>query len=738
MKIFPQIDRFSFKRSPSKIIFLMNFGRGRAPQPKTTVRRNIPNNAPSFSKTNSSSIRNSGNQIFSMSNRIPTTSTKRATNTAVSGKNAGSNAPLRGAAANRQAAAAKKYDNVSTHSAKAQPSQPPEKELMKAITAILTHTSSSISFASVYRAARNITTNSLSLELFDKLKIELSNRLDDIDIDSIQKLLNEWKNFQKEITQIQSFMKFAGLKSIQDQYDLLPHWKYKELYNQHTNKCIKMGIEAWNSEVHPRALYILHDEIQNAIKKLITNDKNCDQQTLDLFDLLRLLGHNLIEPITELFRNEYQSLSPNTSDSDRLMFLINETKKLSNVFPVNVLQPITIVPYMSTLVNNLLEKRIPEPLIALKQFLLPEYITKYTQLVVDQMKKVSLPIDYFSLVGYLNFYSSVMYNDAPARAIVSTFISKADSKFDVQFVSVLFGHFDQFPKNVKELAPLIPLYANSEKLTTELTRAFLLKLMQRHAQDKDKEYQFAKVLSTMFSTEQMQHVFGMLRDYTPYQNLIIMNTTLSMPLISNDQTKVPPEFEGAILKEIKSFSEKFQCRKYHISGAFTIFYVKAKWGQEERFITMSALQYLLIQMVMKKDFNFKSTNSTIDTLNNALKFLIKSQILKKSGNQFYVSDTPPKEKKLNIYLNSINIRNVERQKIKQSHDHSMSIQSVIARLIKASRKMDETTLISKVTQELSPLFNVRDGDVPNVIKHMIESDFLERDKSNPKVLLYVP
>ncbi|OHT02932.1 hypothetical protein TRFO_29878 [Tritrichomonas foetus] len=722
----------------------MNVRRGRmtaAPPPKTSARGNIPNRAPSFAHTSSSTssststtTRSNATNAFSVSSRYtfqPSNTNRRLSNTNQSQTQSKANPSN----ASRNIKTANRTFEVRPSATKSSPPIVPEKELMKAVNAILSHTSSSISFATVFKAARNITTN--SFELYDKLKMELINRLDDLDISSIQKLINEWKNFQKEIIQIQSFMKFVGLKSIQDQYNSLPHWKYKELCKQHVNKCMKMGIDLWNSEVHPRALYILHDEIQESIRNLVSNNANCDSLTRELFDLLGLLGHDCVEPIKELFRTSYESLDPHMSDTDRLFYLINETKKLSSVFPINILQPITIIPYMPKLVNGLLEKRFPEALIALKQFLLPEHISKYTTLVNDQMKSVSLPIDYFSLVGYLNFYSSVMYNDAPARTIVSNFISKADSKFPVQFVSVLFGHFD-LPSNVKELAPLVPLYAESEQLSTELTRAFLLRLLQKHSTNKEKELAFAKTLNLMFSNEQMRGVYSMLRDYTAFGNFIVMNSTLSNPLVGNDQSKVPPEFEAKMMEELKSYSENYQSRKFVISGAFTIFFVKARWGKNERFITMSALQYLLIQMIQQGNYNFKSTNASLDVLNSALKFLIKSKIAKKVGDKFYICEEPPKEKKMNIFINSINVRFNERQKIIQSHDHTMSIQSVIAKLMKANRRMQETELNTKIIEELSQKFNIRDGDIPKVIDRMIEGDFIERDKSDTRFLVYVP
>lgn len=709
---------------------------------RKTNRVTVPNNAPSFAKTSGSSTRLSGN--FSRTNPIhptpppaasPTKTTRNIRVTPSSTTKSNSKTTGRG------------YNKLSettnsmkiTQKSRSSPFVP-EKELSKAISEILSHKLATVTFADVYKAANSLSIQSTN-EIFELIKIEYSNRLDDIDIFSIEKLITEWHHFQSEVTQIQSFMKFAGLKDIKLQYDLLPHWKYKETVKKHSNKCMMIGIEIWKNVVHPKALYILHDEIQNSIKSLALDESNNNNSKLtkELFELLNLLGHNCMDQVTELFTTEYNSLDSNLSASDRLRFIINKTKKLTVVFPLNALQPITVVPYIDQLVPILLEKRQLEPLIELKDFLLPEHVSKYTNLVNSQMKKVSLPIDYFSLVSFLEFYSSAMFNDAPARQLVSTYISRSDSKFAQQFVSVIFSHFDLI-QNVKQLAPLVPLYADKEQLSNELVRAFLLKLLQKHSASKEKEFKFAKELLIMFSNDQMRTVFSMLRDYNAQGNLIIMNSSLSQPLVYFDRSRIPEEYENAINTEVAKYSQNFLNRKFTVSGAFTLFYVKAKWesDNDERLITMSALQYLLIQMILKKDANYKNTLANIDTLNMALKFLVKAKIVKKVGGSFVISDEPPKEKRINIYMKSIDVRYNERQKSAQSHDHSMSIQSVVSKLMKASRRMEEDELNRKVYDELSTMFNIRDGDIPKVIEHMIEGEFIERDKNDTRFLIYIP
>lgn len=701
--------------------------------PSRTTRVTIPNNAPSFAKTSALPNRSSTNHSFATTHssaskpsprniRVGTT-TKTMSSTSRPNKQRNTNVEL----------------SPTSKQITAKTPIIPEKELINAISAILSHNPISTSFSDLFKSAKNLNNQAIS-GIFNHLRSEFSARLDDIDISSIQKLIFQWGKFKLEILQIQSFIKFIGLNDLKLQYDLLPHWKYKELIKSHTNKCMDIGIDVWKSEVYPKSLYILHDEIQNSIKKLTTNpnQNSIDEETHKLFELLSLLGYNLIEQITELFLNEYNSLDSYISCSERLLYLINKTKILTSVFPLDILQPITIIPYINELVPILLEKRQKEALIELKNFILPEYISKYTSIVNQEMKKVVLPVDFFSLAAFLEFFSSVSMNDANVRNYVSTFISKGDSNFPQLFVAVIFGHFD-LPSNLKQLSPLIPLYADSEKLSNELVRGFLSKLLRKHSKTNEAEMKFAKFLCTLFSNEQMRKVFTMLQDYTSYENFIIINTALSMPLIQNDQAKVPLELEAKMMPQLTTYSKNFEKRKYRISGTFSMLSVKAIYGDKnERLFTMSTLQYSIIQMILRKETNFKSTQAHNDAVKMALIPLIKGGIIKKAGSSFVIQEKPPKEKKINVYIKAIDIRYDENQKLKQSHDHSMSIQSVIAKLMKANRKMLESDLIAQVEAELSPNFNIRNGDIPKVIEHMIEGEYIEKYKGDTRFIVYIP
>jgi hypothetical protein len=121
-----------------------------------------------------------------------------------------------------------------------------------------------------------------------------------------------------------------------------------------------------------------------------------------------------------------------------------------------------------------------------------------------------------------------------------------------------------------------------------------------------------------------------------------------------------------------------------------------------------------------------------------MRCLIKSGIVKGRGDCFEISATPPNEKKINLYNNSIDVRPQENAAIGEQKGHTMSIQSVIAREMKAKRRMAEKELKRRVTEELSGRFRMREKDFENVLKGMIESLFLERDGKDTDYLVYIP
>ena len=102
------------------------------------------------------------------------------------------------------------------------------------------------------------------------------------------------------------------------------------------------------------------------------------------------------------------------------------------------------------------------------------------------------------------------------------------------------------------------------------------------------------------------------------------------------------------------------------------------------------------------------------------------------------SSKPPKERKINIYNGSINIRNHEQQKLKEDEDHTTTIQSVIGKIMKKSRRLERNQLKQMVTDELSDKFDLNDGDYKNILEQMMRSEFIDVDPNDSRFILYIP
>lgn len=638
----------------------------------------------------------------------------------------------------------KKVGNDSQTKMKTAPSAqkkyvPPDEIVKNAINGILSHKSTDISFALTYKAIKDLAATQPDADIFDYIQVQYIHRLEDNNIfgQDLVLMIDEWKKFMVEVNQIQSFMKFFGHAAIQNKVELLPRWKYVDMIKNQTNQCLSLAISTWNDEVHPKVLRYCGSEIQKCINQVISNGDKVDQTTHDLLDIFRVLGHNCIHTIAEQFALEYKSQSASMKEDQKMIYLITETKKLEKLFSLDQLQPLTIIPYMNELVRSLVSLKEEESLLKLKEYLLPIYAPEYSSCVIAEMNNQAIPVDYFSLANLVKYYSKILYNDAPVKRLVSNYISKGDSQFSQQFVSVLFSHFD-LPENVKELAPLVPLYANSEELSTELVRGFILRILQKHSTSFEKESNFAKVLSSLFSYDQLSKVTSFLHHFQMAGSIMVFNSSLSMSLLQNDKATFPTDIETKVMTELKQYVNLDSNKKYHLSASFSSASVIGKWGKVERYITMSVLQYELIQMIIARDFNFMKTQASQDVITYALRFLVKANIVKKVGPKYYIMDKPPKDKKINVFNGAINVRKIERTKSEDEYNHTMSIQASIAKIMKSSRRLEESVLRNSVYEEFSQRFLIADGDFNRIMENMITSDFIERDKNDTRFLVYVP
>jgi hypothetical protein len=352
---------------------------------------------------------------------------------------------------------------------------------------------------------------------------------------------------------------------------------------------------------------------------------------------------------------------------------------------------------------------------------------------------VVIPDDFFEMSTILRHYSSLLLNDAPVKRAVSNKVMHRDFQFPEKFVAVLMSNWDT-PNSLKALASLVPLYDDQGALSTELVRAFLLRLLQKRHSSTDKEEQFCDSLLTVFTIEHLRGVRSLLRDYATSGNLIVLNTTLSMPLLANDSVAFPDDLIGPATAELDAYARPFSNRRFRLSASFSVAYIKGSWpGNEERNLVISVLQYHFLQMITRRQFDFGKLGASVDCASAALRSLIKASIITKNGASYEIAVRPPKDKRINVYNAAINFRNVGRSSpVKEEHDHALSIQSVVAREMKAVRRILEEELEHKVIGELSVKFTVTAAEFREVIKHMMDSEFLEHDERDTRYLVYVP
>jgi hypothetical protein len=347
-----------------------------------------------------------------------------------------------------------------------------------------------------------------------------------------------------------------------------------------------------------------------------------------------------------------------------------------------------------------------------------------------------IPDDIFGIAAVLAQASRLLVNDQPVRRLVASKIGREDFRFPERFSTAVYEHFND-PGRLRPLGDLVALFGD---ISAELVRGLLLRLLQKRHMTADKEERFAEMLGQFLPHDQLRPMKAVLTDYRASGNLVVMNVTLSMPLLANDSVAFPRDLIGPAESELVEFRRGLTNRVFRLSATFSLAYVKATWaGAEEKLLVVSVLQYRLLRMIEVGDNDFGNLKATYDALSAALKFLAKGGIIRKAGDAFAIAPTPPKDRRINVYNGAINFRNVLRERAGgDQHDHKMSIQSVVARIIKARRRVLESELEATVIRELADKFAVTGSDVKDVVQHMVELDFVERDGADTRYLLYVP
>jgi hypothetical protein len=608
---------------------------------------------------------------------------------------------------------------------------------MDAVDAVFSHNPSKVYFDVVYSAGRSITSPHLLSDVTAKLRQAFSRRLSSGDLTSVSEILKSWTTFQSEVRQIESFWKHVGLKSIEDQERDSSTAKFVEMRRTHLHLCTTLAAEVWHSQVHARVHGLLQTEIERALGEALRAEMG--QKDKELFDYMRLMGQNFLGPAVRLFAVDFEGRQGRMSDSEKVECLISGTQKLSALFPGEDFQNETVRPYLEPLVLSLCARHDLESLNRLKRFLSGSLTGVYSEIVLRHFATVAIPDDFFEMSRVLSDYSSILLNDAPVKRALSNKIVHRDFQFPEKFVALLVSHWET-PDRLAALASIVPLYDDQGAISTELVRAFCLRLLLKRHSSSEKESLFCDGLLKVFSIEHLRGVRSLLRDYSVSGNLIVVNTTLSMPLMCNASVAFPDDLIGPANAELTAYGRTFTNRQFRLSATFSIAYVKAIWsGNEERNLVVSVLQYRMLQMLARKEADFGKIGGSIDSITAALRSLMKGAIVAKTETSYEIAARPPKDKRINLYNAAINFRHIARSHVAQEdRDHALGLQSVIAREMKANRRVLEEELERRVIGELSLKFTVTPSEFRDVVKHMIQSEFIERDERDTRYLLYVP
>jgi hypothetical protein len=598
-----------------------------------------------------------------------------------------------------------------------------------AITAILNHDTATVSFDAAYTAARALPIGS---DLSTKLKQEIARRLTSADVSSLESVVGLWQTFQVEVHQIQSFWKYIGLASLENQKSRMSQSQFAERRRHHINGCVRLSADTWRSAVHVRVLQLLASEIDRLLITAVRGGAIDGR----LVDYLKMMGEDFFEPAIRVFAGGLAALPADAGECERLRYIVDTTEKLSFVVPCDSLQLHTIAPYLDGLVVPLLSRGELEPLVRLKGLLSGPVAAKNSSLVANHFAGGAIPDNLFGIAAVLTDASLLLANDQPVRRQIANKIGREEFRFSERFSTTVYEHFDD-PARLRALGDLVALFGD---VSAELARGLLLRLLQKRHMTTDKEEQFTEMLGRFLPHDQLRPMKSVLADYRASGNLVVMNVTLSMPLLANDSVAFPDDLIGRAESELVEFRRRFTNRVFRLSATFSLAYVKATWaGAEEKLLVVSVLQYRLLRMIEMGERDFGKLNATYNALSTALKFLAKGGIICRAGDAFAIARTPPKDRRINVYNAAINFRGAAREKAHgDQHDHKMSIQSVIAKVVKAKRRVMESELEGTVIQDLADKFTVKGTQVKEVVEHMIGLDFVERDGADTRYLLYVP
>lgn len=602
----------------------------------------------------------------------------------------------------------------------------PKAAVIKAINHIFNHESDMVQFIDVFEAADKIQDSKEVYDVYSEAKGVFAEKLKRLKIDSVSELIKVFKEYMKEVNQIQSFMRFIGIKMFLAEKKYLPEWKYNENIKKQNSYCVLLAIEVWNEEIHPNVMARLGGEISTIFESIITN-KTADLLN-SIIEMFGVLGHNYNNIITEMFKRNYLG-SMFTDHNDKLDYILRETQRMSQYLPMNELQNILLIPNLGELLIPLLQVK-SEKVVEIKDFLCLEYQNIYNDLVIDFMKKQEVPVDYFSLSGFYNYFSHVSYSPEPVKAYVKNYINNFSNNFAVLFVSVVFAHID-FPDNLTQISNLPDLYSFPDILNNELHRVLMIKLLRER--DISAVTSIIPALSKVFPKSTMMTIDSIVRDFKVTEHFIYVNKSLWKPLIKNDSIHFPTEITKVAQEELAKIKHPNQ--EQFLSAVFTQVIVRALYHNEknnkklERTYTMTALQLSMIRMYEAGNHNFTTIDASEDILETAQNLLRKSGII---DDKNCIVNTAPKAKKINIYDASVKIvRKVDPVPHKPdiNVDNSHCIQASIMKILKKDKKLIKEHIIKKVRDDLPPKYNINDDAIRTQLGKLAKQQLIKIEQN---------
>ena len=642
-----------------------------------------------------------------------------------------------------------------------------EQLLLQCIDNILDDKEQATSFVFAFSAAHSIREKNVFDSLVSSMREKLIAKAESLSENassSTSSLLNEYKAFMKNVDKIQSFMQFVFLNNppAKNERRNVPSHKFKAEIEQRKNKTHEIGLNVWKEHVFVKAVKLLSSSIKKMFQDCVTGKSKIDENVKEMYKMFLELGEDYIVQVASLFNCMFVSKfsSMKTKDKievgkEKLTYLMSELERLKDVFTFGEMLERMFRPHMKDAIMPLLESRENEVLPKVKDFLLQgstapniHVMNEYTSLVVSYMEGCDLPIDFFSLSSFFVYFSSLLTNDHRVRQFVGSYVNRTTTNFPSLICSVIFSHIN-ISDNIKSLACLVPLYTNQELISIEFSKQLMVRLLQNRTNANDNERKLVSLLkrNSILARATIRQAELILDDFVVTGNYIMACSSLWNPLIMADCSPFPDDIANEANTGLAKFNTQY--KTFSLSATFSVAYVTAKYTKkvedvvvtEEKYFTMSVLQYKLLRMIERCETNLMKANASEDAIRTAISGMLKAKLIAKvPGGTFCISKEGIKtsKKKINIYDSAIVIKHKKRDEARDDLNNQNAVKSAIVRIMKCEDTMNELDLIFAVKREASKYFEVDDNDVKRGIKSLINEEFISRMAEDNSVIVYVP